>query len=90
MGETIIVTELAWLENQPRYGKSKDPATFGHAKELLRAQAVALNSTTEMDPVKLPIGELQLALSAGFSVKSEPCIVIEAKDHLTYYGKGEK
>ena len=49
-----------------------------------------MNYTTEMDAIKLPTEELQPALSAGFSVKSETCIVIEAKDHLTNYRKGGK
>ena len=92
MGEIIIVTEFAWLDNPPPYPKGvMDPAEFGHQNTTLGPQAVALNyaAAEGFDEIEIT-GELQPVLAGGFHVKTEPCVVIWAKDHLVKRGSGNQ
>ena len=84
VGESIVVTEFAWLENPPQYPKGEmDPAKFGDQNTTLAPQAVALNyaAADGFDEIETT-GEMQPVLAAGFHVRTEPCVVIWARDHL--------
>ena len=48
---------------------------------LLLTQAVACTYTTEALRTTLSIGEILLALAAGFEVRIEPCVVTETRNH---------
>ena len=83
VGETIVVTELAWLKRQPPYPKGvTDPAIFGDQNTTLAAQAVALKYTVanKANDVKFT-GDNRSTLATGFSVRTEPCVVVESRDH---------
>ena len=88
MGETIVVTEFAWLENQPAYPRgSKDPATFGnqHTFYSLVPQAVALKYAPAEEFNAMGIA--QNTLAEGFHVRTEPCVVILTKRQLVQRGQ---
>ena len=91
VGETIVVTELAWLKRQPPYPKGvTDPAIFGDQNATLAAQAVALKYTVadKANDVKFT-GDNRSTLATGFSVRTEPCVVIESQVHPVKRGREE-
>ena len=87
-GETIIVTEFAWSDNPPPYPKGvMDPAKFGNQNTTLAPQEVALNyaAADEFDEIEIT-GEIRPTLAGGLLVRTEPCVVIWANDHLVKRG----
>ena len=84
VGETIIVTKLALLDHQLPYLKGIiDPAKFGNQNKTLAPQTVALNyaAANEFDKEEIT-GEIQPILSGGLYAKTEPYVVIYARDHF--------
>ena len=59
-----------------------------NSEDVIPAQAVALNYNTEFDGGMLPTGDANPVLAAGFTLKVEPCVVTDVRDHGITKNKG--